>query len=239
MKQSLTILHLYPDEMSIYGDRGNVLALVKRLEWRGVDAKVVYAGVGEAADIEATDIIFAGGGQDRGQVAVGEDLQRYAKTLHKLAVDGMPMLTICGTYQLFGHGFTTLEGQHIPGIGLFNAETLGSTHRMIGNIIVETEFGPLVGFENHSGQTSLLGDQQPMGKVIKGFGNNETAGHEGARIHNVFGTYLHGPVLPKNPKFTDALLQIAMQRKYGTSELGPLDNELELAAAQVSAVRPQ
>lgn len=238
-RKTITILHLYPEELNIYGDRGNIITLTKRLEWRGYTVELIRAGVGDKVDIKSADIIFGGGGQDRGQIAVGQDLQRHAKALHAAAKDGVPMLTICGTYQLFGRGFTTLEGLQIPGIELFQARTIGSTQRMIGNVSIQTPFGRLEGFENHSGRTLLEEGQEAFGSVIRGFGNDGTSGKEGAVFHNVYGTYLHGPVLPKNPVFADALIQAALKRKYGISQLEPLDDTAELAASETAMMRPQ
>jgi len=237
--KAITILHLYPKELNIYGDHGNLLTLVRRLEWRGYQAKVVSAGVGERANVAAADIIFGGGGQDRGQLAVSRDLQRHAKALHTACHAGVPMLTICGTYQLFGHGFTTLEGVELPGIGIFQARTMGSAERMIGNAIVETPLGRLVGFENHSGRTILEEGQSPLGTVVQGYGNDGHSGHEGAIAKAAYGTYLHGPVLPKNPALADTLILAALQRTHGVQKLKPLDDDLEQAAANVAATRPQ
>lgn len=238
-RQAITILHLYPRELNIYGDRGNISALVRRLEWRGVTAKVAEAGIGDQVRIDKADIIFGGGGQDRGQLAVGRDLQRHKEALVEAAAKLVPMLTICGTYQLFGRGFTTLEGDTIPGIGIFKAHTTGSRLRMIGNVVIETEFGRLVGFENHSGRTILEAGQEPLGRVRQGFGNDGKSGREGARVHNVFGTYLHGPVLPKNPALADELILAAMRNKYGVTELKKLDDKLELQAAKDASKRPR
>lgn len=229
----LTITHLYPVEMNIYGDRGNVVTLCKRMEWRGITPTVVEVGLDEPFDPFATDIIFAGGGQDRGQVAVGHDLQMRGEALLEAAEAGVVMLTVCGTYQLFGRRFHTLEGHEIPGIGVFKADTVGSTERLIGNVTIETAWGPMVGFENHSGQTTLDPGQAPLGEVVKGCGNNAIDKVEGAIHHNVHGTYLHGPVLPRNPAFADHLILAAMQRRYEVERLEPLDDTLERAAAQV------
>ena len=229
----LTITHLYPVEMNIYGDRGNVLTLCRRMEWRGITPTVVEVGLGEEFDPMTADIIFSGGGQDRGQVAVGIDLQARAEGLIEAAEDGVVMLTVCGTYQLFGRRFQTLEGHDIPGIGLFKADTVGSTQRLIGNVTVQTPWGVMVGFENHSGQTTLDPGQAPLGEVVKGCGNNADDGVEGAVHHNAHGTYLHGPVLPRNPAFADHLILAAMQRRYGVERLDPLDDTLEHAAAKV------
>lgn len=236
---TVTIVHLYADEMNIYGDLGNVLALERRLEWRGFGAKVVKVGVGQKYDFTEADIVFAGGGQDRGQLSVGADLLERAVNLHLAAEAGVVMLTVCGAYQLFGRGFETLEGRKIPGIGIFGAETVGSTTRMIGNMVVESPWGQLVGFENHSGQTTLDAAQPALGKVLKGYGNNETSRQEGAVVHNVYGTYLHGSLLPKNPKFADHLLLMALQRKHAVTKLEPLDDHLEYAAAAAAAKRPK
>jgi lipid II isoglutaminyl synthase (glutamine-hydrolysing) len=237
--KKLTIVHLYPVEMSIYGDRGNVLTLVNRLKWRGIEAEVKAVGIGDRFDLTKADIIFAGGGQDRGQIAVGQDLQKRSQQLHKAAEAGVVMLTICGSYQLFGRGFTPQDGAIIPGIGIFKAETFGSSKRMIGNIIVETPYGRLVGFENHSGQTILDADQAPLGSVDKGWGNNSVDRHEGAVHQNVFGSYLHGPILPKNPTFADELLLTAVQRKGISHVLKPLDDELEQHARLSAMNRPR
>lgn len=237
--KTITILHLYGHEMNIYGDRGNILALTKRLEWRGYKPKVVVAGVGDAIDWKAVDLVFGGGGQDRGQVAVGQDLQRHSDQLHALAMRGVPMLTICGLYQLFGRAFITLDGQEIPGIGIFKAQTVGSVERLIGNVVIETQYGQLVGFENHSGRTQLDPGQEPLGHIVVGGGNDGASGQEGAIEHNCYGTYLHGPLLPKSPDFTDHLLSLAIAHRYGAQELASLDDRQERAAAAVAASRPR
>ncbi len=239
VSKSIRILHLYPEELNIYGDRGNILALMQRLSWRGFEPELVRAGIGDRPAISKADIIFGGGGQDRGQVAVGQDLQRHASALHKAALAGVPMLAICGTYQLFGRGFITLDGTIIPGVGLFHARTVGSHQRMIGNVVLDTPLGKIVGFENHSGRTIIEADQAAFGAVSQGFGNDGRSGKEGAVTENVYGTYLHGPVLPKNPVLADALILAAVQRKYGVESLEPLNDYLEEAAAATAASRPQ
>ncbi len=237
--KSLTIAHLYPKEMSIYGDGGNIRALVKRLEWRGYEAIVKSVEIGKPFDFSTADIVFGGGGQDRGQLLVGADLLERGETLRQAATDGMPMLLVCGLYQLFGRGFTTIEGQVIPGVEVFNASTVGGNTRMIGNITVESPFGRLVGFENHSGQTILEQGQEALGKVIKGNGNDPKSKREGAITYNAIGTYLHGPILPKNPVLADHLILQACKRKYGVAELQPLDDTLESFAATIAVKRPQ
>ena len=237
--KKLVIAHLYPREMNIYGDLGNVITLQKRLEWRGYDVKVRSVEVGEPFDFAAADIVFGGGGQDSGQLIMGDDLVKRGTDLRQMAADGVPMLVICGTYQLFGRGFTTMEGQEIPGIDVFRASTVGSRVRMIGNIVVDSPFGQLVGFENHSGQTILEPEQEPLGVVKKGFGNNPKSRREGALSGNAVGTYMHGPVLPKNPHLADHLILAALKRRWGVTELEPLDDRQELTAARVAAGRPQ
>jgi CobQ-like glutamine amidotransferase family enzyme len=238
-KRKINILHLYSRELNIYGDHGNIATLVKRLEWRGFEPVILKQGVGEKSQIKNADIIFGGGGQDRGQIAVGKDLQRHAEALQHASDAGVPMLVICGTYQLFGRGFTTLEGVDIPGIGLFGAHTMGSTQRMIGNVVIESAFGRIVGFENHSGRTILDSDQKALGEVVKGGGNDGSSGKEGAIKNNTLGTYLHGPVLPKNPALADFLITTALKNKYSIANLYGLDDALEQQAAADSARRPR
>ncbi len=236
----IIIAHLYPVEMNIYGDTGNVIALQKRLAWRGIDTVVEQIAVGEPFDFERADIVFAGGGQDRSQVDVADDLQRRRDDVLGAVAAGTVFLTICGTYQLFGRRFLTHDGQEIPGIGVFAAETIGGSRRMIGNVVVDSPFGRLVGFENHSGRTILDSGQQPLGTVVKGFGNNDETPEEGAVAHNAFGTYLHGSLLPKNPHLADELLRRALRRRVGVDVvLEPLDDSVELAAAEAASRRPQ
>jgi CobQ-like glutamine amidotransferase family enzyme len=190
-------------------------------------------------DFSEVDIVFGGGGQDRGQVLVGADLLERGGALRKAAADGMPMLLVCGLYQLFGREFMTNEGKTIPGIGVFDMTTTGSDTRMIGNIVVESPYGRLVGFENHSGATILGKAQRALGKVKKGYGNEPKSKREGALNGNVIGTYLHGPILPKNPALADHLILQALQRKYGVTELTQLDDALELQAAKIAQSRSQ
>lgn len=239
MKPKLIIAHLYPREMNIYGDIGNVLTLVKRLEWRGYQAEVRAVEVGEAFDFSQADIVFGGGGQDRGQLIVGQDLLDRGEALRAAAADGLPMLLVCGLYQLFGRSFTTTDGQELTGLGIFKATTQGGGERLIGNIVLRSRFGRLVGFENHSGQTGLEPSQAPLGRVIKGYGNDAGSKQEGAITNNVIGTYLHGPILPKNPTLADHLLLMALQRRHGATRLAPLDDSHEQAAAQTAADRPR
>lgn len=224
-KPTLEILYLYPNEMNIYSDTGNVLALQRRLEWRGYGVKISYHHPGETFK-HKPDIIIGGGGQDSGQLKVCEDLQKIGSSLHKLADADVPMLVICGTYQLFGHRFVTNTSEELPGIGIFDAETIGSQKRLIGNIIVDTPLGQIVGYENHSGQTWLKNDQQPLGTVLAGFGNNGEDKTEGARYKNTIGSYLHGSVLPKNPKLADDLIRQALINRGEPAELTSLEDSL-------------
>ena len=235
---TVTIAHLYPDDMNTYGDAGNLLALRQRLQWRGHQAEVLDVQPGVAFDFSSVDLVLGGGGQDSGQMRVGSDLRARGSELNAVAADGVPMLLVCGLYQLFGLGFVTGTGQEIDGISVFQAITDGSGPRLIGNIEIQSPFGRLVGFENHSGQTTLLPKQRPLGHVTKGWGNNDHTAQEGALSHNVIGTYLHGPILPKNPVLTDHLLLCALRRRVITRELAPLNDDVELAAAAAAARRP-
>jgi CobQ-like glutamine amidotransferase family enzyme len=235
----VVIAHLYPYTMNIYGDTGNVVALAQRLRWRGIEPTVERIGVGDPFDLSRADIVVAGGGEDESQLAVAEDLSTRSGAIHDAVAAGVVFLTICGTYQLFARRFVTHDGLEIPGIGVFAAETRGGAKRMIGNIVVETRWGPLVGFENHSGRTVLDEAQEPLGAVTKGYGNNDRSKNEGAVTANAFGTYLHGALLPKNPSFADELLLRALRRRHGADfELLPLDDTLERRAATAAARRP-
>ena len=235
----LVVAHLYPAEMNIYGDTGNVLALRRRLEWRGFDVEVRRIGLGDRADLREADVVVAGGGEDRSQLLVAGDLQERAIDVHRAVEDGVVFLTVCGTYQLFGRRFVTHTGEEIPGIGVFAAETVGGGTRMIGNVIVDSPWGRLVGFENHSGRTFLDDGQAALGTVVQGEGNNDTTPEEGAVVANCFGTYLHGSVLPKNPGYADELLRRALERRGAVTELRALDDSVERAAAESAAQRPR
>jgi CobQ-like glutamine amidotransferase family enzyme len=234
----LTIVHLYPKEMNIYGDTGNRLVLQKRAEWRGIDVQVKLVGVGDPIPGEA-DIIIGGGGQDAGQGKIQDDLQAKAADLHKLADNCVVMLMICGMYQLFGRKFTTHTGEVIGGIGVLPLETVGGDKRLIGNTVYDTPYGEIVGYENHSGVTALDDPSTAFATVVQGDGNNGRDKTEGCRVQNVFGTYSHGPVLVKNPQFADELLRLALLRRYGEAELPPLDDSLELAAHAAALSRPR
>jgi lipid II isoglutaminyl synthase (glutamine-hydrolysing) len=247
MNERLRIAHLYPDHMNIYGDRGNILAFQQRCRWRGVGCEVVPIRAGDTVDWASFDLAFFGGGQDSGQSLIARDLrERQASGLIAAAEDGLVMLTICGGYQLLGHSFLTHEGENIPGIGLLDIHTRGGTKRMIGNVVVDAQLdsgdGPrelrLVGFENHSGRTYLGAGVRPLGCVRLGAGNNGEDGSEGAVYRNVYGCYLHGSLLPKNPAFADHLLLLALRRRYGqAATLAPLDDRIEHVAHQAMLAR--
>ena len=238
----LKICHMYPDVLNLYGDRGNVRCLQQRLRWRGIDSAVERLPIGTQARLGDFDLVFIGGGQDFEQQVLLEDLHRGKDREIRAAIeDGIPFLTICGGYQMLGHYYETYDGQRCDFIGALDLYTVGSKQRMIGNY--KFQCGPesggslVVGFENHSGKTRLGSGVQPLGQVLAGFGNNGEDGTEGARYRNVFGTYSHGPLLPKNPALCDFILLTALQRKYGAAELSPLDDAAELAAHDEMAER--
>jgi lipid II isoglutaminyl synthase (glutamine-hydrolysing) len=224
MKQ-IDILHLYPNELNTYGDHGNALTLKRRLEWHGFEASIHHHHPGKRLPAK-TDIVIGGGGQDAAQADVQADILKNSGGLHKLAEADVPMVLICGTYQLFGHRFLTQSGEEVKGIGVFDAETVAGPKRMIGNVMIESDFGILFGFENHSGQTFLKNNQMPLGKVLRGGGNNGRDKTEGARYRNVFGTYMHGPFLPNNPGFCDEVIKLAAKNRYGEFMPKQLDDSL-------------
>jgi CobQ-like glutamine amidotransferase family enzyme len=229
---TFTIGWLYPDLMNIYGDRGNVLTLSQRARWRGLEARVLDLGKGVVRGMEEVDVFFFGGGQDREQELVYDDLLETKAVLLAQAVhDGAAVLAVCGGYQLLGHYYQTASGERLPGIGLVDVRTEAGTRRSIGDVVVQANpalgLSPptLVGFENHSGRTFLGGGLRPLGRVLQGGGNNGGDGTEGLAEGNVFGSYLHGSLLPKNPHFADLIIERALRRR-----LEPLDDALELAA---------
>ncbi len=239
MSNSLTLVHLYPREMNIYGDTGNVMVLRKRLQWRGRPVTVVPVSLGDPLPTDA-DILLGGGGQDAAQGAIGQDFAARGAELRAMADDGVVMLTICGSYQMLGHEFVTQEGRRITGVGVLDVVTHGQAERLIGNNFVDTpDAGRLVGYENHSGLTTLGPGARPLGTTQAGRGNNGRDGTEGAVRDNVFGTYLHGPVLAKSPRFADDLLQRAYRRRGWPADLEPIDDTLPELAARVAVGRPR
>lgn len=229
----LTIGYLYGDLMNIYGDIGNIIALQKRAQWRGIEVEVRNISLADrisTSDVSSKpDLYFFGGGQDQQQEKVALDLQKGKGKIIKEEVErGVPLLSICGGYQLLCEFYRPHKGPKLPGVGLFPAYTEASFDRMIGNIVIDSIFGSLVGFENHSGKTSLKKDALPLGRVIKGFGNNGEDQLEGCIYKNAVGCYMHGSLLPKNPKLADWLLKKALEIKYGKDiKLKPLDDTLE------------
>ena len=224
--KKIKIAHLYPKLLNIYGDRGNILTLKCRCEWRGIEVEIEEINIGDK--INKHDIYFIGGGQDLQQIEVAKELQKYkgflAQERDRMAV----FLGICGGYQLMGHYYQPFSGERLEGISLLDAYTVAGNKRFIGNVTAETDFvepSSLVGFENHSGLTYLKGETEPLGRVITGNGNNGTDGTEGARYKNVFGTYLHGSFLPKNPQFADYMIELALGSKPE-----PLDDRIEMLA---------
>jgi CobQ-like glutamine amidotransferase family enzyme len=235
----ITLVHLYPREMNIYGDTGNVIVLRRRCEWRGIDVRVVPINVGDPLPYDA-DIVLGGGGQDAAQGDIGHDFVSRGAELRAMADDGVVFLTICGTYQMLGHEFLTQDGHHIAGTSVLDVTTQGTPTRLIGNNHIDTaEFGRLVGYENHSGMTTLGPGVRPLGTTVTGRGNNGKDRTEGAVRDNVFGTYLHGPVLAKSARFADELLRRSLARQGADTTLAPLDDALPDQAALVAVARPR
>jgi len=236
----LTVCHLYPDLLNLYGDRGNVLALMRRCSWRGLPVQVKEVNLGDPVEFSDYDFLFIGGGSDREQTLMADDLKTRVDALRMAVDNGLVVLAICGGYQLLGSYYRTPQGQEIPGLGLLDFYTESGDKRLIGNVVIETELAgkktKLVGFENHSGQTFLNGSQ-PLGKVLYGHVNNGQDGLEGARYKNIFCSYLHGPLLPKNPDLTDYLIALALERKGYPDKLTALDDDAENKANQAMVDR--
>jgi lipid II isoglutaminyl synthase (glutamine-hydrolysing) len=236
----LTIHHLYADMMNLYGDRGNVISIKKRCEWRGIPVEVVDVGLGESIRPTGCDLFLFGGGQDREQALLADDLAgSKGADLRAIVEDGGVVLGVCGGYQLMGHHYETPEGEKLPGVGVFDLHTQPrkpDEERLIGNVLVRVrapecdEERMIVGFENHGGRTYLGDDAEPLGEAVAGFGNNGKDGTEGARRLNAYGTYLHGSLLPKNPWLTDQLVLNALHRVEENFELEPLDDAAERRA---------
>lgn len=238
-KKIITILQLYPRDMNIYGDYGNALVLLRRLQWYGYQPKLITYNPGDTFP-EDVDIIIGGGGQDSGQNVIQADLLSIAPLLKELADGDVPMLMICGLYQLFGKFFKTSSGDTIEGVGLLDIETYGKSERLIGNIILSSEqFGALYGYENHSGQTFLGDNVEPLGEVRLGAGNNMSDGLEGARYKNVIGSYLHGSLLPKNPRLADFLIETAVTKRYGEFIHDDIDDSFASLARKAASKRPR
>lgn len=237
--KDIHIVQLYPNDMNIYGDWGNVLTLIRRLKWHGYNPILTEYNQGDTFPSQV-DILIGGGGQDSGQSVIQEDLLKIGPQLKKLAQENTPMLVICGLYQMFGHFFKTLDGTVIKGIGVLDLETHGGTERLIGNITTKShEFGEIIGYENHSGQTYLGKGVIPLGLVQKGAGNNGHDPSEGVRYRNVIGSYMHGSLLPKNPAIADFLIEKAITRKYGEFTPTVIDDRFAELARTAALKRPR
>jgi CobQ-like glutamine amidotransferase family enzyme len=230
----LRIAHLYPRLMNIYGDRGNILCLARRCRERAIDVEVTELGPGDRFDPAAHDLVFIGGAQDREQRRVADDLRDVKGGPLREAVEaGVTVLAVCGGYQLLGRFYREASGAELAGLGIFDLHTEHpgpGAPRLIGNVVARWEGGTLAGFENHGGRTYLGAGAQPLARVESGAGNNGRDGTEGARYRNVFGSYLHGSLLPKNPRFADRLIELALARAHGDVALAPLDDAVEDAA---------
>jgi len=232
----LRVCALYPDLMNIYADRGNLLVLERRCRWRGIGFSVTASGLGDRLDPDAADLFYLGGGQDRDQKLCALDLAEIKRdALHAAAGRGAVILAVCGGYQLLGHSYQ-LGDETLPGVGLVDLVTVRSdAPRLIGNVAIEVELEPgarrvLAGFENHGGRTRLGSGESPLGRVLKGHGNNGEDGYEGVRRGTVIGTYMHGPLLPKNVWFADWLIREAVGHRESLDPLEPLEDRLEAAA---------
>jgi lipid II isoglutaminyl synthase (glutamine-hydrolysing) len=239
----IVVGHLYPDYLNIYADRGNIAVFAKRAEWRGIDLEVRTISVGDAVRPGEHDLFYVGGGQDREQALVAPDLAAKGEALHVALAGGAALLAVCGGYQLLGRFYRDRRGAELPGIGILPLHTVAGERRMIGDVLLECELEPgvrrtLAGFENHAGRTYLDPGAEPLGRVVAGFGNDGESGYEGCRAGRAIGTYLHGPLLPRNPWLADWLLSQALARRGGEPPaLEPLPATLEDAAHAVSARR--
>jgi lipid II isoglutaminyl synthase (glutamine-hydrolysing) len=242
---TIRVGHLYPDYLNIYADRGNIAVFARRAALRGHELDVTNLGMEDAIVPGAHDLYYVGGGQDREQLLVADNLAAKAEPLKEAVLGGgAALLAVCGGYQLLGRGYRGLQGEEMPGVGLLPLETVAGERRMIGDVLLECELEPgvrntLAGFENHAGRTRLDPGAEPLGRVLAGFGNDGESGFEGARVGRAVGTYLHGPLLPRNPWLADWLLEQALAHRSGgePQKLEPLADELEARAHAVSAER--
>jgi lipid II isoglutaminyl synthase (glutamine-hydrolysing) len=239
----LVVAHLYPDYLNIYADRGNIAVLARRAAWRGIELEVEPIGVGQVVRPGGHDLLYVGGGQDREQALIAPDLAAKGEGIKEAVAGGAALLAVCGGYQLLGRFYRERSGAELPGVGLFPHETVAGERRMIGDVLLECELEPgerrtLAGFENHAGRTHLDVGAEPLGRVVAGFGNDGETGYEGCRVASAVGTYLHGPLLPRNPWLADWLLARACLHRTG--EFAPLEelpDTLEQEAHTVSAAR--
>ncbi len=235
----LAVGHLYPDYLNIYADRGNIAVLAQRAAARGHELDVRAIGMRDPVAVGEIDLFYVGGGQDREQALVAHDLVAKAHALHQAVEQGATFLAVCGGYQLLGRSYRDVAGDELPGIGLLPLHTVAGERRMIGDVLLDCAWAgeTLAGFENHAGRTLLDDGAEPLGRVVSGFGNDGSSGYEGCRHGTVYGTYLHGPLLPRNPWFADRILADALVHAGGPTELAPLPDDLERAAHGVSAER--
>ena len=237
---AVRVCHLYPEHMNIYADRGNMAVFRRRLEWRGLKLETVEVGLGDPIPADC-HLYYLGGGQDRDQALVAENLARKATPLRRAAEGGAVVLGVCGGYQLLGHRYTASDGRRMPGIGLLDLETAAGDSRLIGDVVLDAtlkgQTSEVVGYENHAGRTHLGGGCTPLGRLRRGHGNNGDDGCEGAVAGRLVGTYVHGPLLPKNPWLADALLGWALDCAGCSVDLEPLDDCLEHAAHAVARTR--
>ncbi len=237
-ERRLRVAHLYPELLNLYGDSGNILVLRKRLEWRHLGCTAHEVHMGERASLTGIDLVFIGGGSDREQRIVCDELQRQRSELAAFVEDGGVLLAVCGGYQLLGHSYL-MGNEEVRGLSLVDLYTDRGSPRLIGNVMVESRIAPqpIVGYENHGGRTHLGARVEPLGRVLFGNGNDGKSGQEGCLYRNVVGTYVHGPLLPKNPCMADWLLSRALERRGDTGELEPLDDTEELAANETMRKR--
>jgi CobQ-like glutamine amidotransferase family enzyme len=235
----IVVGHLYPEYLNIYADRGNIAVLRERARARGHELDVRAIGLRAAVPDGEVDLFYIGGGQDREQALVSHDLVGKAPALREAVEAGAAFLAVCGGYQLLGRFYRDVAGEEQPGIGLLPLQTVAEKRRMIGDVLLECSWAgqTLAGFENHAGRTILDEGAEPLGRVVAGFGNDGHSGYEGCRYRRAYGTYLHGPLLPRNPWFADHLLSEALAHAGGATELEPLPDELEHEAHAVSAER--
>jgi CobQ-like glutamine amidotransferase family enzyme len=239
----IVVGHLFPDYLNIYADRGNMAVLARRAAWRGHELEVRPLGMEDEVDPGEHDLYYVGGGQDREQELIAPALAAKGEALRESFDGGAAFLAVCGGYQLLGRFYRDQSGDELPGVGLFPLHTVAGDRRMIGDVLLECELEPgeprtLAGFENHAGRTYLDEGAEPLGRVLAGFGNDGESGYEGCRVGRAVGTYLHGPLLPRNPWLADWLLAQALAHRTGEApDLAPLPDELEAEAHAVSAAR--
>lgn len=233
---TIRIGHLYPRRMNIYGDRGNIITLARRAEWRGWKVDITPIETGERGSLKGFDLFFFGGGQDQEQESVSRDLQKRATAVRSAIAGGAAVLAVCGGYQLLGKYYQPAEGKRLPGLGIFDAYTVAGPKRLIGNVVADPAAGglasPIVGFENHSGLTYLGKTASPFAHIRHGHGNNGRDHTEGCLTKTAIGTYLHGSLLPKNPEVADWLLATALRRRRQDVPLTPLGDRFERIANQ-------